>query len=64
MSDTMIATQRYACGPYAFTSRLPRVGTAGDVPQWSVDVDGEPVPGVYGSPEEAMRAALDWRARP
>lgn len=58
----MIVTQKYACGRYLFRSWLPRLGTSADVPQWNATVDGEEVPGMYGSLDDAMRAALDWGA--
>ncbi len=62
MADSkMIATHRYECGRYTFTSFLPRVGTSSDTPVWRVTINDRLLPGGYETLEDAMKAALMWK---
>ena len=59
--SSMIATNSYVCGPYRFTSYLPRLGTETDQPQWVASIDGQELSARYPSLDDAMIAAIGAR---
>lgn len=62
--STHIVTQKWTVGPYTFIAWMPRVGTSGDIPVFTVELDGEQLDGVTCSTlEAALRYAADYGDR-